>query len=156
MSIASCRNTLDTLGKFFNRSLEAFDESDSGFAPFPGMFSVAQQVAHSAQTIDWFLVGAFDPKGMKEDWEDQELKVRAVTSLAKAKAWHDEAIQRVQEKLSNTSEADWMAPIAEKSIMGGAPRASIFEAILDHAAHHRGSLAVYARCAGKTPVMPYM
>lgn len=156
MSIESCKMTLQTMGGFFNKALEAFDEGDSAFAPQPGLFTVAQHVAHSAHTIDWFVEGAFSPAGMSEDWEDQERKVRAVTSLKAAKQWHEDAIQRAMAKLDSCSEAEWMAPIAEKTIMGGAPRASIFEAILDHAAHHRGSLAVYARLAGKTPVMPYM
>jgi hypothetical protein len=39
--------------------------------------------------------------------------------------------------------------------MGGAPRASIIDGLTDHTAHHRGSLAVYARLRGKTPPMPY-
>jgi uncharacterized damage-inducible protein DinB len=155
MSIESCKMTLQTMGGFFNKALEAFDESDSAFTPQPGLFTVAQQVAHSAHTIDWFVEGAFSPVGMSEDWEDQERKVRAVTSLKAAKQWHDDAIQRAMAKLDSFPEVEWMVPIAG-NIMGGAPRASLFEAILDHAAHHRGSLAVYARCAGKTPVMPYM
>lgn len=155
MSIESCRMTLETMNGFFNKALEAFDEGDSAFAPQPGMYTVAQQVAHSAHVIDWFSEGAFSASGMAEDWEDQDRKVRAVTSLKAASQWHNEAVRRLLEKLDSTSEAEWMQPMAG-NIMGGAPRASIFEGILDHAAHHRGSLAVYARCAGKTPVMPYM
>jgi uncharacterized damage-inducible protein DinB len=155
MSIESCRMTLETMNGFFTKALEAFDESDSTFAPQPDMFTVAQQVAHSAHVIDWFLEGAFSPAGLAEDWQDQELKVRAITSLKAARQWHDDAVRRGLAKLDSIPEADWMQPIGG-NIMAGAPRASIFEAILDHAAHHRGSLAVYARWAGKTPVMPYM
>ena len=35
--------------------------------------------------------------------------------------------------------------------MAGAPRSSIVDGLADHTAHHRGSLAVYARLRGKVP-----
>jgi uncharacterized damage-inducible protein DinB len=39
--------------------------------------------------------------------------------------------------------------------MGGAPKRAVISGIVDHTAHHRGSLAVYARLRGKVPTMPY-
>ena len=35
------------------------------------------------------------------------------------------------------------------------PRLGVVSGIVDHTAHHRGSLAVYARLRGKVPPMPY-
>jgi len=55
---------------------------------------------------------------------------------------------------AQTSE-QMMLPIAEGPIMGGEPRATIVAAIAEHTAHHRGSLAVYARMLGYAPPMPY-
>jgi len=31
----------------------------------------------------------------------------------------------------------------------------VINAIVDHTAHHRGALSVYARLPGKVPMMPY-
>jgi len=39
--------------------------------------------------------------------------------------------------------------------MAGEPRAAIIAAIAEHTAHHRGSLAVYARLLGYVPPIPY-
>ena len=47
-----------------------------------------------------------------------------------------------------------MAPITGE-IMTGAPKMSVVGGIVDHTAHHRGALAVYARLLGKEPKMPY-
>lgn len=54
-----------------------------------------------------------------------------------------------------TSEADLYAPIPDDRIMPGSPRIAVISGIVDHTAHHRGSLAVYARLLGKEPPMPY-
>ena len=43
---------------FFNRSTRVLDEADSTFKPHDGMMTVAQQVGHVAQTLDWFVEGA--------------------------------------------------------------------------------------------------
>ena len=43
---------------FFERSTRNLDEADSQFRPQEGMMTVAQQVAHTAHTLDWFIQGA--------------------------------------------------------------------------------------------------
>lgn len=45
--------------------------------------------------------------------------------------------------------------IPDTRIMEGAPRLAVVSGIVDHTAHHRGSLAVYARLIGKQAPMPY-
>jgi uncharacterized damage-inducible protein DinB len=120
------------------------------------MFSAAQQVAHVAQTVDWFREGAFDPKGFNMDLPGMEAEVRKVTSLAAARKWYDDACARLMKALQTKSAADWYAPIPKDTIMGGAPRISIIDGLADHTGHHRGALTVYARLRGKTPPMPYM
>ena len=45
--------------------------------------------------------------------------------------------------------------MAENPILGARPRYELIEALVDHSAHHRGALTVYARLAGKVPEMPY-
>ena len=56
--------------------------------------------------------------------------------------------------MKNASDDELMAPITGE-IMTGAPKISVVGGIVDHTAHHRGALAVYARLLGKIPQMPY-
>ena len=50
---------LATAQKYFQGTVAIFGEDDSAFAPTPEMFTVAGQVAHAADTVDWFVHGAF-------------------------------------------------------------------------------------------------
>jgi uncharacterized damage-inducible protein DinB len=145
-----------SMKEFFNRSTRSLVEADSTFTPQPEMFTAAQQVAHAAQTVDWFLNGAFAPNGFDLDFEGLEKEVRDVTSLAAARTWFDTACAASVESINSHSDAEWMAPLPEGPIMGGLPRFTIFGALTDHSAHHRGALTVYTRLLGKIPPMPYM
>src|SRR5262249_40370289 len=71
--------------EFFARSTRVLDEADSGFRPREGMMTVAQQVAHTAQTLDWFIEGATRPEGFDLDMEKLAKDIEAVTSLAAAR-----------------------------------------------------------------------
>ncbi len=150
------QRSLANMKTYFERTLAALDEGDSAFTPMPGMFSAAQQVAHTAQTIDWFLEGAFSPQGFNMDFPALETEVRKITSLAAAKKWLGEAYGRFERALKERPAARWHEPIVKDTIMAGAPRWSVVDGLVDHTAHHRGSLAIYARLRGKTPAMPYM
>ncbi len=55
--------------QFFDRSTRALSEEHSGVRPAPGMMSAVQQVAHAAQTIDWFIEGEFRPEGFDTDFQ---------------------------------------------------------------------------------------
>ena len=142
--------------EFFNRSTRNLTEAQSTLTPIPGVMSAAQQVAHAAQTIDWFIEGAFRPEGFSLDFEEHGRAVAEYTSLAEARAWFERAVAAAKATISGMSDAELMAPIADGPIMGGAPRLAIIGAITDHTAHHRGALTVYARLAGIVPPMPYM
>ena len=142
--------------EFFNRSTRNLTEAQSTFAPAEGMMTAAQQVAHVAQTIDWFVDGAFRPEGFDQNWEEQARVVGGYTSLEKARAWFERAVASAQARVASLSDADLLAPLPEGPIMGGLPRFAIFGAITDHTAHHRGALTVYARLNDIVPPMPYM
>ena len=120
------------------------------------MMTVAQQVAHAAHTIDWFMEGAFRPEGFDTDFEAHARAVNGYTSLAAARAWFDKAYESARALVSTKSDADLLVRLPDGPIMGGAPRLAIFGAITDHTAHHRGALTVYARLQGVVPPMPYM
>lgn len=147
---------LDSAHEFFNRSTRNLTEALSTYAPAEGMMTVAQQVAHVAQTIDWFVEGAFRPEGFDQNWEEQAKVLASYTSLEKSRAWFERAVASAKAKVAPMTDAELMAPLPEGPIMGGAPRMAIFGALNDHTAHHRGALTVYARLNGIVPPMPYM
>ncbi len=147
---------LQSAHEFFNRSTRNLTEGQSAFAPAPGMMTTAQQVAHVAHTIDWFIEGAFRPEGFDQNWEEQARIVGTCTSLEKGRAWFERAVASARAKVALLSDAELMVPLPDGPIMGGVPRMAIFSAINDHTAHHRGALTVYARLNGIVPPMPYM
>jgi len=141
---------------FFETSASCLTEENSDFAPVEGTWTVAQQVAHVAQTIDWFVEGAFRPEGFDLDFERLGAEVSRVRSLGAAREWLDAAFARARETFGSRSEEDLRQPLPEGPVMGGAPRFAVVGAINDHTAHHRGALTVYSRLLGKVPVMPYV
>jgi uncharacterized damage-inducible protein DinB len=147
-------STLDATRRFFERTTRCLDEGDSTFRARPETMSVASHVAHVAQVADWFRAGAFD-----DDWNmdfagQQEITDR-VASLAEARRWFDEAWQRLRSRVEAASEEELAQPMPDNPILQNRPRVHVVAAIVDHVAHHRGALAVYARLVGKFPEMPY-
>ncbi len=146
-------NQLLTSQQFFNRSTSVLDESTSGFRPQPGMMTVAQQVAHAAQTIDWFVEGVKRREGFDLDFEKQAEVLQAVTSLAAARKMLEAAFAKAIDFVRN---ADLTSTIPPGPIMGGQAKGTIVWGIVEHTAHHRGAPTVYSRDLGKVPPMPYM
>ena len=147
---------LDSAHEYFNRSTRLLTEEHSTFAPSEGMLTAAQQVAHSAHTIDWFVEGAFRPEGFDMNFEEHGKIIAKCASLTAARAWFEKSVADAKAAVATKSDAELMAPLPPGPIMGGAPRLAIFGAITDHTAHHRGALTVYARLKGVVPPMPYM
>jgi uncharacterized damage-inducible protein DinB len=141
--------------EFFNRSTRVLDEADSTFRPHEGAMTVAQQVAHAAQTIDWFMEGAFRPEGFDLDFEKHAKELETVTSLQAARDWLNRAYDSAVRLLRSKSPDELAAPLPDGPVMGGQPVSDIVYAIVEHTAHHRGALTVYSRLLGKVPPMPY-
>ena len=157
MSLGQQANAeLKAVHEYFNRSTRNLTEEHSTFAPAEEMMTAAQQVAHVAHTIDWFIEGAFRPEGFDLNFEEHAKVASAYTSLAAARAWFERAVDGAITKVSGLSDKDLLTHLPEGPIMGGLPRFAIFGAITDHTAHHRGALTVYARLKGVVPPMPYM
>lgn len=142
--------------EYFDRSTRCLTDADESFAPVEGTWTVAQQVAHVAQTVDWFIEGAFRPEGFDTDWEKLGAEVARVQSLSAARAWVDAAFGRAIEVIGARTPEELAQPLPADGILGGAPRFAIVSAIGDHTAHHRGALTVYARLRSRVPAMPYM
>jgi uncharacterized damage-inducible protein DinB len=140
---------------FFERSTRVLDEADSGFRPREGMMTVAQQVAHTAQTLDWFIEGVSRPEGFDLDFEKHAKALEGITSLATARQMVQAAYAKALHFLRSRSPEDLSQPLPPGPVMGGQPVSDIVWAMVEHTAHHRGALTVYSRLLGKVPPMPY-
>lgn len=145
---------LKSTKKFFSRTTSIFEAADAGYAPHPDLYTVAGHIAHTADSVDWFIEGAFGA-GWNMDFDTLIAKAKAVTSLQDANAWLDRAFANAIKVVGAASDKDLMSPIPDTQIMAGAPRSAVVGGIVDHTAHHRGALSVYARLLGKVAPMPY-
>jgi uncharacterized damage-inducible protein DinB len=141
--------------EFFQRSTSVLDEADSTFRPREGMMTVAQHVAHTAQTLDWFIEGASRPEGFDLDFEKHAKALEGAASLAAARRMLESAYANAIHFLRSRSPEDLAGPLPPGPVMGGQPISDIVWAMVEHAAHHRGALTVYSRELGKLPPMPY-
>lgn len=141
--------------EFFERSTRVLEEADSKFHPKEGMMTVAQQVAHTAQTLDWFIEGASRPEGFDLDFEKIMKQIQSVESLTAARKALDESFAKAIQYLRSRTAAELAAPLPPGPIMAGQPISCVVWAMVEHTAHHRGALTVYARLLGKVPAMPY-
>ena len=147
---------LESSREFFDRSTSSLEEAHSSFKPTDDMMSTASQVMHAALTVEWFIDGAFADSGFDMTFEDHQREVNACTSLKEARERFAAAFSRAIDTLRSKSVEEWSAPLPEGPVMGGAPRFAVIGGIVEHTAHHRGALSVYARLQGVEPPMPYM
>jgi uncharacterized damage-inducible protein DinB len=119
------------------------------------MMTVAQQVAHAAQTLAWFIEGASRPEGFDLDFAKQAAALESATSLAAARQSLETAYANAIGFLRSHSAEDLAGPLPPGPVMGGQPTSEIVWAMVEHTAHHRGALTVYSRLLGKVPPMPY-
>ena len=124
---------LESTEQFFNRSTRSLTEEHSGVKPAPDVMTAAQQVAHAAQTIDWFIEGAFRREGFDTNFQAHAKAIENCTSLTDARAWFAKAVAVAKATLSSKSNSELTAPIADGPIMGGAPRMAIISAVTPHA-----------------------
>ncbi len=81
---------LESTQKFFNKTISIFEPGDARYAPMPELYTVAGAIAHTADSIDWFIEGAFG-KGWDMEFEALIAKAKAVTSLEEATDWIERA-----------------------------------------------------------------
>lgn len=147
---------LEASRTYFERTTSVLTAEHQGFRPAEGTYTVAQQVAHTACTVDWFTTGTFSPRGFDLEFDAVERWVARQDSLAAARRLLHEAFGRAIECFGTTDTAQILAPIAPGPVLGGKPRWLAVPGIEEHTAHHRGSLAVYARLLGLRPPVPYL
>jgi uncharacterized damage-inducible protein DinB len=140
---------------FFRNTVACFEARDATFAPFADTYTVAQHIAHVARTVEWFIEAARSDAGFDLDFATHIAEARAVQDLDAALAWLDRSFAEGASALQEVGPAHLAAPLPPGPIMPGLPRAAVVGGIVDHSAHHRGALAVYARLCGRSPAMPY-
>src|SRR3974390_2017581 len=121
---------------FFKRSTSALEEADSEFRPREEMMTVAQHVAHTAQTLNWFIDGVSRPEGFDLDFEGQAKALREIKSLSEARRMFENACNGACEFLRSKTLDELAQPLPPGPIMGGRPMSEIVWAMLDHTAHH--------------------
>ncbi len=158
-ALTSSIEQLQRSEEFFNRATAIFTEEDSNTRP-PATeteaFTAAQQIAHTALSTDWFIEGAYDPAGFDMDFEAHTQAVQECNSIEDARKMLARSYASAIKKISDEGEEALMKLMPEGPVMGGCPRIAVIGGIVEHTAHHRGALSVYARMQGKTPPMPYM
>ena len=96
------------------------------------------------------------PVGFDMDFEKAAVETTRVTSLQAARAALNAAFERATEAFGRLSDEELSRKLPPNPIMGEVPLTAVISALVDHTAHHRGALTVYARLRGKVPAMPYM
>jgi uncharacterized damage-inducible protein DinB len=152
---AAALNELADTQRFFEKSVQVLDESDSSFKPHPEMMTVAQHVAHTAATVDWFREGVWGA-GWNMDFEAENKRLESETSFDASMTHLREAFGRMRSHIESLGSDDLAKTLAPNPILGETPAYHMIEALVDHTGHHRGALTVYARLCGKKPLMPYM
>ena len=145
---------LKTQEIFFLNTISCFTEEDSAFKPKEEMHTIAQHIGHVAETITWFLEGTFGDKGFDMNFDNYAEKMKKHTSFDDCVKLFKDATAKGIALIKEVPDSEIMAPITGQ-IMTGAPKMASVGAIGDHTAHHRGSLAVYARLIGKIPKVYY-
>lgn len=146
---------LRSVRQFFLNTISCLTEEDSGYAPTEEMYTVAQQIGHTAHTVEWFLDGAFGPDGFDMKFENYAERMKQFTSLKQSVEYFEKTTEQAMQTIKNASDEELLTPLPAGPVMGGAPKMAVVGAVADHTAHHRGVLSVYARLLGKVPKMPY-
>jgi len=140
--------------KYLDRASSALTEEDSNYKPTDDSMTTAQQMQHIAHTVDWFIDGAFG-EGFDMDFEGHITQLADMTSLTDARLNCANSYKRAMDTIGSKTAEEMLSPMPEGPIMGGAPKLAIVSGIIDHTAHHRGSLSIYSRNCGKIAPMPY-
>ncbi|NRA40543.1 MAG: DinB family protein [Planctomycetes bacterium] len=149
-------SALQTTEKFFNKTIEVLSTQDALYRPQDELYTVTAHIDHVADSISWFIDGAFKHDGGFElDFDRMIAASAAQTDFTAAKEKLQQAFKDAKSTIEAQSDETLLSSLPEGPIMAGAPRLAVVNGIIDHTAHHRGSLAVYCRLLGKIPAMPY-
>lgn len=156
-SVEALIRIVDEAEVYFGRSTAGFVEADSRWAPAPGALSVAGHFLHTARTLEWFVEGVFTDSGWNMNFGSFMKEDEEAPSVEAARARMVSAFELLRKTLrAQTPGSLGQLLPPDDPIFPGLPKGAVIEGIIDHTAHHRGALTVYARLLGKPSKMPYM
>lgn len=138
----------------FLRGIRPLTEEDSSYRIADAMRTVAQQVGHTAQVVEFFVEGGLGD-GFDYDYVAREEALSDVTSLEAATAWVNRAFDDAIDRLERASLGDLLRRLPEGGMLSNEFTISVIGGIVDGVAHQRGVLASYIEALGRTPGFPY-
>lgn len=156
MTLETILYELRSAEEFFLRSSECLTDEYSHYRPTPQQMTATEQIAHAAQTAEWFADGMVNPAGFDLDFAAHAQQYAKVSTISEAKQWFQQAVAALIAKVEELGAAGLDEKISSANIMAGRPRWEALIGFIDHTAHHRGALTVYSRLLGLSPKMPYM
>ena len=101
---------LRTVRQFFLNTISCLTQEDSNYAPKEEMYTVAQQIGHTAHTVGWFMDGAFGPNGFDMNFENYVERMKKYTSLKQGVEEFEHEVERAIHTIEKTTNAELMAP----------------------------------------------
>jgi len=144
---------------YLDQSTSDLTEQNSSFRPTEDSLTVAQQFAHVALVIDWFVEGGFGDGFGENDYAKMPTfddALENIKSLAGARSLCAQSFSNAIRVVGSKTPQQVSELMPENSIMGAAPRMNIVHAIEDHTVHHCGVLNVYSRMCGIAPPMSHL
>lgn len=126
--------------EYLDRATRELTEADSTYAPDADSFAAAQQRAHIAKTVDWFMEGAFGD-GFDMNFEEHVTVLKDITSLKGARSLCTQSYDNAIKLIASKTTDEIFEPMPAGSVMGGDPKFVAVSGIVEHTAHHRGSLS---------------
>lgn len=126
------------------RLLEQFPRDRGDFRPRETMRSMMQQTIHIGLTEQRFLAGIAD-----NNWDFESIQPPLIDRIERAVEYLGEVRNRTLAWLANADDEALGRVIRTPRGREGTI-ASFLLVLVDHEAHHRGQLVVYARLCGKT------
>ena len=116
---------------FLDKSTDVLTEEDSSVTPVEGMMTAAQQIAHIAQTVDWFMTGVFEDN-FDMNFEESAKEIMAVTSLDAARDWLQRSYDSAVETIGSKTDDELNELTPDGSIMGSTPKVLVLGGIAEH------------------------
>jgi len=138
----------------FLRGIRPLDEADASFRLYEDGRTVAQEVAHVGQMVDWFMEGAFGA-GFDYDYIALEERLAEIESLSKAKALVDRAFDDAIDRMESASLKALFRRLPEGGMLSNEYAISVVGGIVDTTAQQRGVVSCAIRALGRAPGFPY-
>ncbi|MGI8906361.1 MAG: DinB family protein [Candidatus Sumerlaeaceae bacterium] len=133
------------------RLVRQFEDKDFDLRPGPGSMSTAEQINHICASGN-FIRGLLAEAEVKNEWFGRTYEVNSVDAAVRSLFL---AMDEVKAVANNVPPERWTEEVAPWGPDFKFTRGQLALLMVEHEIHHNGQLHVYARMAGKIPVMLY-